>query len=87
MMEINGGMMPMRRSLTFKASEIVYVAASLILKRYAADLDDPCTQKLEAILAGFGCQVCPAGIARLEANFNNILFRLVIVVFTQYIVI
>ena len=79
--------MPMRRSLTFKASEMVYVAASLILKRYAADLDDPCTQKLKAILAGFGCQVCPAGIARLEANFNNILFRLVIVIFTQYIVI
>ena len=50
--------MPMRRSLTFKASEMVYVAASLILKRYAADLDDPCTQKLEAILAGFSHQVC-----------------------------
>ena len=29
----------------------------------------------------------PAGITRHEANFNNILFRLVIVVFTQYIVI
>ena len=63
------------------------LAASLILKWYAADLDDPCTRKLEAILAGFGCQVCPAEIARLEAKFYNILFRLMIVVFTLYIVI
>ena len=63
------------------------LAASLILQQYVADLNDPCTWKLEAILAGFGCQVHAAGIVRLEANFNNILFHLVIVVFTQYIVI
>ena len=46
-------------------------------------------QKLKAIpTAGFGRQVLtPAGIARLEAKFSNILFHLVIAVFAQYIVI
>ncbi|KAF8227945.1 hypothetical protein L208DRAFT_1404706 [Tricholoma matsutake] len=34
------------------------LAASLILQRYVADLNDPCTCELEAILAGFGHQVC-----------------------------
>jgi hypothetical protein len=33
------------------------LAASLTLQWYVADLDDPCTQKLKAILAGFGCEV------------------------------
>ena len=33
------------------------LAASLTLKRYVADLDDPCARKLKAILAGFGRQV------------------------------
>lgn len=33
------------------------LAASLILQRYVADLNDPCARELEAILAGFGRQV------------------------------
>ena len=53
-MEINGG----------DDDEIINIpsprdalAASLILRRYAADLNDPCARKLEAILAGFSRQV------------------------------
>jgi hypothetical protein len=54
MMEINGG----------DDDEIINIpsprdalAASLILRRYVADLNDPCARKLEAILAGFSRQV------------------------------
>ncbi|KAF8219477.1 hypothetical protein L208DRAFT_1418175 [Tricholoma matsutake] len=39
--------------------ESVYaLAASLTLQWYVADLNDPHARKLEAILAGFGDQVC-----------------------------
>ena len=47
-----------------------------------ADLNDPCVRPFLPVLA-----VKYAYITRHEANFINILFRLVIAVFTQYIVI
>ena len=66
------------------------LAASLTLLWYVANLDDPCAWKLEAILAGLWPSSMPAGSMRHETNFKNILFRLkllIIIVFTQYMVI
>ena len=66
------------------------LAASLTLLRYVANLDDPCARKLKAILARLWPSSTPAGSTRHETNFKNILFHLkllIIIVFTQYMVI
>jgi hypothetical protein len=50
-MEINGGD-DTNKEIINMPSHRDALAASLTLQQYVADLDDPCTQKPEAILAG-----------------------------------
>jgi hypothetical protein len=62
------------------------LAASLVLQQYVADLNDPCTRKLEAILAGFGRQVHLQELRDMKLHlFHLKLF--IIILFSQYIVI
>ena len=57
MMEIYGGDDANKEIINIPSHRDA-LAASLTLKWYVADLDNPCATKLEAILVGFGCQVC-----------------------------
>ena len=73
MMEINGGEDTNEEIINMPSHQDA-LAASLTLLQYVANLDDPCAQKLKAILVGFGCQVCLQEVRDMKPTLRTSYF-------------